>query len=66
MAMVCIHGGKECDGCMDCREQREILGHCDYCGEPIYEGETHYMLEDGTMLHEDCDLDWLRQYRKGI
>lgn len=65
MAILCISGCKECNACGKCME-RKVLGACEYCGEPIYEGETHYMLEDGTMLHDDCGMDWLNKYRKEI
>lgn len=40
-----------------------VIGECEYCHEPIHEGEDYYDI-DGTLLHDDCDLDWLRQYKK--
>lgn len=64
MAMLCINSCKECNACGKCAE-RKAIGACEYCGEPIYQGEPYYELEDGTLLHDDCDLDWLHQFRKG-
>ena len=40
-----------------------VIGECEYCHEPIHEGEDYYDIE-GTLLHDDCDFDWLRQFKK--
>lgn len=31
----------------------DIVGYCDYCGEPIFEGDTYYALWD-CMVCESC------------
>ena len=51
MAMVCIRGGSECDGCMDCQEQQEY--YCPICGEEVT--ETVYVSNDGEIVGcENC------------
>ena len=36
-------------------ESKEIIGYCDCCGEPIYEGSEHYETPDGYVACcEDC------------
>ena len=63
MAMSCIHGGKECDGCMACWNEPAPIGECAYCHEPIYAGEDHYDIE-GELIHEDHLVDWASKYRQ--
>lgn len=40
-----------------------VKGICEHCGQPIYDGDDYYDIED-TLLHEDCLRDWAEQYRK--
>lgn len=40
-----------------------VIGKCEHCGEDIYSWETHYNVE-GLLLHDDCAIDWLNQFRK--
>ena len=61
MAMTCINGAAECDGCMKCQKDPVIIGHCFNCGEELAEGDDHYDIE-GVLLHEDCLHDWAKQY----
>lgn len=46
MAMTCIYGGKECDGCMECKEEKEY--YCPVCGELVE--ETLYVSTDGEIV----------------
>lgn len=39
-----------------------IIGICEHCNEPIYTWEDYYDIE-GTLLHDECSFDWLRQYK---
>ncbi len=41
MAMVCVTGGRECDGCMRCREQK-VVEVCRGCGEDICDGDEYF------------------------
>lgn len=56
MAMVCISGARECDGCMMCRSELEPC--CPCCGSEDY--EVRY-IQDGDWI--GCDkciaADWL-------
>lgn len=60
MAMHCVSGSRECDGCMKCYEGAHI-GNCENCSDPILAGEDHYNI-DGVILHEDCLWDWAEQF----
>ena len=61
MAMGCIHGG-ECTGCNRCEPMPQIIGYCSHCKEAIYAWEDHYNIEDDTLLHSDCLVDWADKY----
>lgn len=61
MAMPCIHGG-ECTGCNRCEPKPQIIGYCSHCKEAIYAWEDYYNIEDDTLLHSDCLVDWAEQY----
>lgn len=61
MAMICVTGGSECDGCCRCHIEPRTVAVCDVCHEPIYVGDDHYSIEDET-IHEDCLHDWAKQY----
>ena len=55
MAMICVHGTRECDGCMCCQEQKT---YCDYCGELI----TDYCYEiNGRNVCQECLDDLFRK-----
>ena len=40
----------------------EVIGICESCGEPIQDGESYYDC-DGSLVHEECLLDWAEKYR---
>ena len=41
------------------------IGICEHCGQPIYEYEDYYCIDDmDVLLHDDCGLDWLNQFKK--
>lgn len=51
MAMICIHGGKECDGCMECQNEDEY--YCPVCGDRVF--EKVYVSNDGEVVGcENC------------
>ena len=54
--MTCVYGGKECEGCMRCRE-RVVLKSDD--GEDIYAGDEYYDIGGIIVTPEE-----LEQYRK--
>lgn len=62
MAMACIHGNRECDGCMMCQAEPKQIGVCAECGDPIYDGECRYEIQD-ELIHGDCLYDWAETYR---
>lgn len=62
MAMICVSGCHECDGCMMCQIQDEMVATCGERGEPIYEGEDYYKFSDGEAVHDDCVLDYIREH----
>lgn len=67
MAMVCISGAGECDGCMKCQgpSQEPVAGICGWCGEPVFTTEARYEFPDGNVTHDDCVLDFInKHYRK--
>ena len=63
MAMICVSGGRECDGCMACKASNAV-GICEGCGMRIYEFEDYYDI-NGELVHEECLLDWAAQYVVG-
>lgn len=63
MAMVCVKGCRECDGCGACEREPEGIGVCEYCGETIYAYETHYDIY-GELVHEDCLREWAEEHKK--
>ena len=56
--MMCVTGGKECDGCMKCQEPKLVLKSDD--GEPIYEGDPYYDIEGMIITPEEL----INKYRK--
>lgn len=62
MAMICVSGCRECDGCMMCQSQGATVTTCAECGEPIYEGEDYYNFPDDEAVHDDCVLDYIREH----
>lgn len=63
MAMICETLGRECDGCMSCKKEAEVVGICESCRKEIHAREYYYDIE-GDLLHEDCLLDWAWKYRR--
>lgn len=57
MAMTCVTGGRECDGCGNCQENHNsAVGICCDCGEPIVDG-IEYLNLDGRLYCELCLYD---------
>lgn len=50
MAMICLYGTRECDGCLACRDQKY---YCDYCGERIT--DYYYEINDRYVCQECLD-----------
>ena len=65
MAMACVTGGRECNGCGCCQPEAEIVGKCAACGEPVFADEDRYNVE-GEFIHEDCLHDWAAKYKEAI
>ena len=57
MALVCINGNRECDGCGICFDQPVV---CDMCEERITD---HYYEINNIVLCQECMED---MYRKEI
>ena len=62
MAMICRNGARECDGCMACYPEPEIVGKCDGCGDEIHSDEDYFDI-NGELIHEDCLYSWAERYR---
>ena len=64
MAMTCVYGSGECDGCMRCQTERKnsILGTCEFCGQPVHTYDDRYEFPDDVILHEDCGLDYIQTH----
>jgi hypothetical protein len=52
---MCRISNRECDACGECGEGKPVL-HA-YNGEPIYEGEEYYCIEDEIICLDDL-ADW--------
>lgn len=50
MALTCVNGCKECDGCMECQANDSAM-KCDVCGHEIY--DIYYNMND-EVLCEEC------------
>ncbi len=44
-------------------EKRKVVCECDFCHEPIYEGDVIYSSFDFEAC-EECEEDFLREYRR--
>ena len=62
MAMTCINGARECDGCGACLPDPAVIGKCAGCHDDIHVDEDFYDLPDEILLHEDCLRDWAKQF----
>lgn len=64
MAMTCIKGSGECNGCMRCQDPRpqDIAGTCPVCDEPVLTGEDRYIFPDGEIVHDDCAMEFIREH----
>lgn len=59
MAMICVYGGKICDGsCLDRCEPLDDKVYCDYCEERIYD---YYYEIDGKCICKQCLEDLFRK-----
>jgi len=47
----------------DARKENEPLGQCEWCCGEIDSWEDYYDI-DGVLVHDDCVLNYLRQYKK--
>ena len=69
MAMACVNGARECDGCGRCWEtgHGETVGTCPQCGQAVLSCNDRYELPDGEIVHDDCLADYAREhyYRAG-
>ena len=59
MAMICVNGCRECDGCGAC-DVKNSSTICAWCGEPISQNENHYNF-DGDIVHYDCMRDYVQE-----
>lgn len=50
MALRCVSGGKECDGCGECFD--DTL-YCDYCGKDFLKGDKYYDI-NGDIYCKEC------------
>lgn len=57
MAMICISGGKECDGCMACQDV-DTEYYCEICNQPITD---HYYEIRGIIYCGACMDDLFRK-----
>lgn len=60
MALTCISGMRECDGCGACSAKSPVM--VDYSGDPIYSGDEFYEIE-GRIVHENNILDFIDEFR---
>ena len=43
-------------------EEKEVIcGECQHCKGEIYEYEEVYLVEDGSIIHEDCFNEYARE-----
>lgn len=62
MALGCVHGSRECNGCMRCQYvKRYKVGNCEHCSDVIYKDDNYYDI-DGEMVHYDCLREWARKF----
>lgn len=59
--MLCYHMTKECNGCMKCREPKQVMESEE--GTPIYAGDEYYEI-NGIILAED-DIERYRKTAEG-
>lgn len=45
-------------GDVETKEDRILVGHCEYCGHPIYAGDDYYDF-DGDIVCENCNVDYM-------
>lgn len=51
MAMICVNHARECEGCMDCYEDVDLMIYdCEWCGKPVYYDD--YI--NGIFLCKEC------------
>jgi hypothetical protein len=50
MGFMCINGGIECDGCMDCKPDPHY--YCPVCGEEVC--EAVFVDKDGDVIGCEC------------
>ena len=62
MALTCVTGGRECDGCQRCIPEPEAVDICAECKEPVFGWEDRYNIE-GEIIHDDCLIDWAERFR---
>jgi len=53
MAMVCVTGARECEGCQSCRPEPKAVYSCTCCGDPLFAGDDYYSLM--YRMHNDAD-----------
>lgn len=55
MAMICIKGTKECNGCMDCIITEIEVPQCAGCGEQL--SPDNIFWDEGEYFCKDCLID---------
>lgn len=45
------------------KEELDPIAQCECCGSEIMPWEDYYDI-DGTFIHDECGLDYLKQFRK--
>lgn len=54
MAMHCVYGGRECDGCMRCQPEEKIY-YCPICGGELGGGDDIILNNEGEIVGcENC------------
>lgn len=47
---------------MERAEKEHMIGCCAVCDEAVYDYDSYYDI-NGELVHDDCGLDWLMEYR---
>lgn len=44
--------------------EQHRVGRCAQCGEAVHDYDDRYQFEDGTIVHDECVLDWIAQFKR--
>ena len=64
MAMTCVNGSRECDGCMRCCEGDDNELHCPVCGEVLNPDEQVFIDGDGFVI--GCEYCLKSKYAEDV